>query len=828
MAKVTHTVVKGDTLSEIAVRYGVTVGDLVRLNNISDPDYIVVGQVLTVVDTGGSGGDSGGSSSSGPEKLSSTPVIDVFGLQSNTDRTIYATWTWDKSNTEEYQTIWYYDTGDGVWFIGSDSTTKNKQSLYTAPTNALRVRFKVKAVSKKYKSNDTETSYWTAGWSTLKIYSFSSNPPTTPPVPKVEIKNYTLTASLDNLDVNGTHIEFQIVKNDASIFNSSGAVAITTTHAAYSCAVTAGNMYKVRCRAKKGDDYSPWSQYSENVGTIPSAPAKITTCRASSATSVYLAWDAVQTATSYEIEYTTKKEYFDGSDQTTVVSNIASNQYEKTGLASGDEYFFRVRAVNDKGYSGWSEISVTAIGKTPVAPTTWSSTTTATPGEPLTLYWMHNAEDGSMQTFGELELYINGLQETHTIKGPTNEEDANKASTYVIDTSKYVEGVKIRWRVRTAGVTKVYGDWSVERTVDIYAPPVLELNVTNVEGESLETLESFPFYVSGLAGPNTQIPIGYYLAVVANEAYETVDNVGRKKIINSGDTVYSKYFDISDPLLVEMSAGNIDLENNIRYTITCTVTMDSGLTAQASESFVVAWEEVGYEPNAEIGINPETYAAYIRPYCRDGYGYDIEGVLLSVYRREFDGGFTELATDLDNTKNIFITDPHPALDYARYRIVAKTVDTGAVTYYDIPGYPVGCKAAIIQWDEVWSSFDTPTEDQLEQPAWSGSMLTLPYNIDVSDGHKPDVALVEYIGRKHPVSYYGTQLGETSTWNMEIPKSDKETIYSLRRLMTWTGDVYVREPSGSGYWANITVSFDQRHCELTVPVTIDIVRVEGGV
>ena len=64
--------------------------------------------------------------------------------------------------------------------------------------------------------------------------------------------------------------------------------------------------------------------------------------------------------------------------------------------------------------------------------------------------------------------------------------------------------------------------------------------------------------------------------------------------------------------------------------------------------------------------------------------------------------------------------------------------------------------------------------------------------------------------------------------MVIPKEDKETIYALRRLSLWSGDVYVREPSGMGYWANVNVSFSQRHTEVTVPVTLDITRVEGGV
>ena len=108
------------------------------------------------------------------------------------------------------------------------------------------------------------------------------------------------------------------------------------------------------------------------------------------------------------------------------------------------------------------------------------------------------------------------------------------------------------------------------------------------------------------------------------------------------------------------------------------------------------------------------------------------------------------------------------------------------------------------------------------------MLKLPYNIDVSNSHKPDVELVEYIGRSHPVSYYGTQVGETASWSVDIPMSDKETLYAIRRLAKWMGNVYVREPSGSGYWANIKVSFSQKHRDVVIPVTFDITRVEGGV
>lgn len=813
----TYTVKKGDTLSEIAVAYKTTVNKLVELNNIKDPDFIVIGQILTI------SGDANQKSNNN----TSTARIDVFGLQADTDRTVYATWTWSKSNTEEYKVMWYYYTENKVWFVGSNTTVTDNQSTYTAPQNATHVKFKVKPISKTRTVNNKTTSYWTAGWSTQKTYNFSNNPPVTPPVPTVNIEKYTLTAKLENLDVNASEIQFNVVKNNKTSFKT-GTAKITTSHASYSCTVDAGGEYKVRCRSRRDGMYSDWSDYSTNVTTVPAATEGIINCRATSETSVYIEWANVNSAETYEIQYTTKLDYFDDSDKVQSVTGIKSNKYEKTGLESGEEYFFRVRSVNKNGESAWCEVKSIIIGTKPAAPTTWSSTTTVVTGEKLTLYWVHNSEDESSQTFAEVEMYIDDVQYVYTVENSSEEDDKDKTSSYVIDTLAYDEGVKIRWRVRTAGITKVYGEWSIERTVDVYAPPTVELTMTDKDGENVETLEMFPFYVSALAGPNTQVPTGYYLTVTANEAYEAVDNVGNVSMVNKGDNVYSKYFDTDEALLVEFSANNIDLENNINYTITCVASMNSGLTAESSLEFTVAWTDMEYEPNAEISIDNESYYACIRPYCEDEDGNLIPDITLSVYRREFDGTFTELATGIDNTTNTFITDPHPSLDYARYRIVAITNATGAVSYYDIPGLPVGCDAAIIQWDESWNNFDTTDEDEQEEPVWTGSMLKLLYNIDVSDKSSADVALVEYIGREHPVSYYGTQTGFSSTWNMDIAKDDDETLYMLRRLQRWMSDVYVREPSGSGYWANMTVSFSQKHCEVTIPVTLTLVRVEGGV
>lgn len=790
------------------------------------------------------------------------------------------------STFDHYEVQWYYDTGDNIWFNGGSTTTKENQATYNAPENAIFIMVSVTPVSKTYRVNNTETSYWT-GTKSQKKYAIASDPPEKLSAPSVTIDQYKLTALIENIsDARADKVEFQVF-NGTKLTNS-GSVTVQTCQASFSCTVSAGGEYRVRCRAinLNGTSEIPgeWSAYSNSLKSVPSMPDAITVCKASSETSVYLEWTQVTSADSYDIEYTTEKRYFDGSDQTTTVTGIEFNHYEKTGLESGDEYFFRVRSVNSNGHSPWSSIASVVIGKTPVAPTTWSSTTTAITGEDVTLYWVHNAEDNSTQTYAELEMTVNGLTETRTIKNDRSEEDKDKTSSYTIKTMtfyqvtkngdtytktttvldsepagstelsvttvtgetvysymdgsetkyyckksySYADGAEIKWRVRTAGITKTYGDWSIMRTINVYAPPTLALTITDIDGDTIDTVTTFPFYLSGLAGPNTQAPIGYHVTISSNSTYETVDSVGNTKIVNAGNSVYSKYFDTNEPLLVEFSANNLDLENGITYTVICIVSMNSGLTKEETKTFTVSWSDASYNPDAGIAIDKDALVAYVTPVCRDDNGVTVENVLLSVYRREFDGSFTEIAKGIDSSKNTVVTDPHPSLDYARYRIVAITKNTGAVGFNDIPGYPVGCKAIIIQWNEEWTEFDSSSSEQMMEQPWTGSMLKLPYNIDVSDGHDLDVSLIEYIGRAHPISYYGTQRGETATWSMQIDKRDRETLYALRRLAIWMGDVYIREPSGSGYWASIKVTFSQKHRELTIPVTFSITRVEGGV
>lgn len=725
---------------------------------------------------------------------------------------------------DHYLVDWKYDSGNGVWFFSSNEETTYKNAVFSIPSNAVRVKCTVKPVSKTYTSNGKKVSYWT-GTPVAAIMITSSNPPVQLSAPSVKIDKYNLTASVENIeDAKADQVQFEVYKGDVKF--ATGTKTVVTARAVYTCSVTAGEKYRVRCRAINlvgtSKVYGEWSNYSSELETIPADVSDVT-LSVESENSIRISWTGSKTATGYTVEYTTDKNYFDSSSEVSSLSVTTPYAYIN-GLEKGKEWYFRVKATNNQGESGWSDIVYKIIGTKPEPPTTWSLTTSAIVGEEVVLYWVHNTEDGSKQTQAQIELTINGKADIITIDTPDQDEDEEeKTYFYRVDLTDYQEGAEILWRVRTRGITFEYSDWSIQRTVNVYAPPTAELHL----GDDSGILNAFPFHISVASGPNSQTALSYNVSIVAQETYETQDQTGETVFVNEGSEVFSKIFNVmGNSFEYDLVPEDITLENNQGYTVNITVAMNSGLTATTSGSFIVSWEELEYEPDASVDVDTELLCAYITPFCLNDNDELVQNVVLSVFRREFDGTFTKIESDISNDSAYTVTDPHPSLDYARYRIVARNMNTSVYSYVDLPGIPIGEKSIVIQWDEKWSKFDYSGEDEPEIPPWSGSMLKLKGNVDVSEEYEPDSSLIKYIGREHPVSYYGTQKGVKGSWSADIPKSDTETIYALRRLSIWAGDVYVREPSGNGYPANIKVSMSFKHNDPKVPVSLEVERVEG--
>lgn len=731
------------------------------------------------------------------------------------------------SNIEKNKVVWKYATGDGVWFAGSSEeigADEVKVSTYSPPEQAYRICVWVTPISKTYRENNTTKSYWT-GSAVQKDLYLSVTKPIKPSTPTVEIDKYWLEAYIENIsDSKADQIDFEIYDGDTKY--TSGVVNVLTARAIFRCAVKAGGEYRVRCRAINttgGKSYSEWSDYTSPVKTIPDGVTNVKS-EADTKTSVKLTWDAVLTATSYTVEYTTKKEYFDSSNSVSSIT-VESNTAYITGMESGNVWYFRVKAINDTGDSGWSDIVSAIVGTKPEPPTTWSLSTTAIVGENIILYWTHNSEDGSKQKEAQIYLNVGGEGQYITVTSSVSEDEDEPVYSYTVDSSDYSDGGEILWMVKTKGVADEYSDWSTQRTIKLYAPPTISLKTSIVDGVAT----TLPLSFTAVTGPNNQTPLSYYISVTANNTYEAIDNIGNTVQIIAGNDIYSKTIISSESTFTHaISAGDITMLSGQNYTLKIMVAMDSGLTATTEINFEASWEVKNYICDASVIVDKETLSAYIAPFCLGENDELISTVKLSVYRREADGSFTEIGRGLTNNMVTTVTDPHPSLDYARYRIVATDTSTGTVDYSDLPGQPVNEPSIVIQWDEEWTAFDYAEDAAPDIPPWTGSMIRLPYNVDITEESNPDVSLVEYIGRKNPVGYYGTQRGESGSWSTEIDKRDTETIYALRRLKAWNGNVYVREPSGIGYWANINVSMSRKHLVLTIPVSFKITRVEGGI
>ena len=847
------------------------------------------------------------------------PDVNVLKM-AGTDRTYFASWkklsvSLPKKNIpgsgtvqacSGYEYKWgYYPANSTKPIMDSSWTSVGRdivRATYDPPDPAVKIIFQIRPISKSYTvkvNKKTKTSKYfnpVTVTANVPIPTQEQSVPTKPGAPTVTAENYVFKATVTNLASSIKNVRFQVVRDNSTV-SVDQTISTRYGQAVLQVSYSAGHTYKCRIKVSNVYGTSDWSEYSSETTPIPTAITKFTVLKAISYNSVRIDWPAVPYADGYEVEYTTDYSYFDRTSVSSATTE--TNSIIITGLDPGETYYFRARAVNDNSYkSKWYPANSSAsikIGRPPAPPTTFSSFSSIKVGEKIRLYWVHNSQDSSSQTEAKVELKfysttLGTLTDEVTIQNPYYDDDLrrdetlyfeiNTANTYVARTGGFTfdfsDGVSIEWRVKTRGIMDEYGEWSVIRKIDIYAPPTLiilassetsgwiwdpfnfntddinnTIRIPTITDENIVT--KYPIAISLESGPNTQTPIGYYLEIVANEDYTYEDVFGELHNVGENEVIYSTYFNDDKHSTYKMlQAFDTTLHSSISYTIRGKVTMNSGLTAEAEFVFEVEWEDQDMFPDMGIVVDEDTLTAAINPYCLTGdlmsqeidddeevepvpgeeENYLVEDVVLSVYRKNADGEFVEIASQIDNTGSVFVIDPHPTLNYVLYRVVATSLITGAQVYSDSLAIPVNQPGVVINWNEevkTIPALDIPEDDMvLEDIGYNGSMLILPYNVNISEKHGRDVELVKYIGRKRPVSYYGTQLDESATWTTECPVTDEVTLELLRKLSNYIGDVYVRESnSRSGYWANIEVSFNDDHCAVVVPISLTLQRVEGG-
>lgn len=774
----------------------------------------------------------------------------AVGQQGSTGTTVYATWTAFSSakqkNIEGISVTWQYQVlnsaGKAVWLKGSTETISKgsaKSGTYSAPSESLAVQVSVKPVlTKKGKKKATAKSESASR-------SFAGNAPAKPSTPSASIDGYTLTLRIQSSDQYAKKAVFYMYRDsEASPYWSSSAIALSGAGVAQQIVTLAPNhRYYARVRLynnSAGSELSDAVAISEIV-----IPAQVINVVATplSQTQIQLSWSSTNGAAStngYEIEYATDPNYFGGSNANTI---SASNTTAYINVETGHTWYFRVRAKNASGITGaWSDPPASAAAASkPNPPTTWTLSSTAFVDSTVTLYWTHNSADGSKPTKSEVEWSLNDGQShsiivTHDL-GP---DDHDYTFNYELSLASlsFNDGDILKWRIRTQGVEAMgWSDYSVLREIRIYSPASLSVYVEN-------KVDAYPINFDITVTPATQSIVSFYLAISARDSYDDNDYMGEFQHVVAGQKVFSKNYSSLDNVdTISLTPSDINLMSGQTYDVEAIVATSAGLTAETTTEFTLDITEPDYYLDIGITIDPDSLSAALIPGCysdvnEDEEGddvYDIENivdsVVLSVYRINFDGSFTPIEINIPNDGMTVISDPHPALDNGKYRLVALDNATGAMFFDDIVSEDLEVKGLVLQWDAKYANYLVRgIVDEIDEAAIGnmagGTTLRLPYNVKKNESSELDVELVDYIGREHPVSYYGTQKGQKSSYSTDVPKDDVDTLDLVRRLQTWPGDVYLRAQDGLGYWAKVEVSFDRDYDSLLMPVSIDAVRVDS--
>ena len=235
--------------------------------------------------------------------------------------------------------------------------------------------------------------------------------------------------------------------------------------------------------------------------------------------------------------------------------------------------------------------------------------------------------------------------------------------------------------------------------------------------------------------------------------------------------------------------------------------------AQALADF--EFEEVPEEADWEGALFPDEDAGF------DPEGYELRAdTVLAVYRVNADGSTVEVASGMPNDGQSACTDPHPSFGACTYRIVATDTQTGISSVGDAV-LEVPEEDVVIQWGEQWSGDD--------YGEFQGERLVISRNDEAGEELSPKSSLADLAGREHPVAFYGR--GSKQTYDVSgviVPMLEADAMGAVRRLGSYGGNVYVRDPDGAGYWANVaTARLSRARKTVGRSVSIALTRVEGG-
>lgn len=357
----------------------------------------------------GTGSNSASSTAVTPAALPGAPTL---GTLTPGAANVAISWTAPASNggfaITDY-TIEYSSNSGSTWIAFTHTASTSTSTSVTGLTNGTSYVFRVKAV----------TSIGTGTASATSDAQLVAAAPGQPNAPTISNGNTQATVTWVAPAANGCAITAYKVEYSSnagstwSVFSSSVSTLSSTVSG-----LTNGTAYVFKVSASNCMGFGAASASSTSVtpNPTPAASSTLTVAGAGSST-VTLTWTAVVSSpavTDYLVEYSTNggATWFTYNDGTSTTTNATL-----TGLTVGQNYSFRVSALNSVGVGAASSSTASlAVAAVPATPSV-TPTVTVAPGNTATVTWTNPTDGGSALTSVDIQYSSNGGSTWTTFSG---------------------------------------------------------------------------------------------------------------------------------------------------------------------------------------------------------------------------------------------------------------------------------------------------------------------------------------------------------------------------------------------------------------------------
>lgn len=622
------------------------------------------------------------------------------------------------------------------------------------------------------------------GNSALSLYAhWKVNAPGTPSS-VTATRNTDGNASVSWTRATGADVTYSRVyverSTDGNAWVELGYVAGTATSYADST-IEPNHEYKYRVRAWNETGFSGYGE-SSAIYTTPAAPANVTGERSGTGTSIVLTVgnDNTRTATGFEIQ----SRAADSTTWASVTPSSSTGTPVQTITLSnmGGSFYFRVRNTRGALVSAWTESDLVVTITPPNQPTLVSPSSGAVVSasgttQSVTFEWQHNPVDGSSQTAAELRYRKSTVSSWTTTTTTTAQQKA-----VTLD-----EGYSYVWQVRTKGADANFGDWSNTQSFNLYNPPTL--TITSPSGTiigmpieyELSYLDKYGVFSSGTISVKLNGTVLYseslpQTSTTPNTASHIVGTITTNEFLPSSGNTYTFEFTArsSDTLTATKTASvAVNMGEPNHGTI---VIEDDPLTGYAS--LTIGWDE-------ETGSVSAEYA--------------------TVYRVTENGRLL-LGDNMEQGAGIL--DKYAPLNTPYYYEIVTHAASTAIAVDDYPN-----EIKTLRWFAYWGN------GNVAYGKWNpqGS-----YTIT-----RPEKSRVHYVGRAYPVSYDGTAIDETHSFEFTAVDLE-EWSNGFNQLMRDGGRGVYKSCDGKVFHADFEVTNTPNYTSLVKigSVALTITRIDG--